>query len=244
MSLPALRRKLLFGLSVIARDYSLCRAGASSLKWDIGTTITYSGVDIENGWAESRQETVVDRPMLRSALRVLAVVLIGGTLSAGIVAAEGAPGSESEKSVVLGRMAVEAKALLDPTVPPGSCSEQARYPEIRVTVSNVRTSAGNLRLSLYGDQPKEWLEKGMKLLRYDIPARAGEMIVCMPLPRGNGVYGLAMLHDENGNGKTEIFSEGYGFSNNAKAFLKAPSFKKTAFSADGMRTDLNIKLRY
>lgn len=181
---------------------------------------------------------------MRSVSMALAVIWVGGILFSGAVVADEAHGTEREKLAVLGRMAAEAKALLDPTIPLGSCSEQASHPEIRVTVSNVRTSEGNLRLSLYGDQPKEWLEKGMKLLRYDIPARAGEMIVCMPLPRGHGVYGLAMLHDENGNGKTEIFSEGYGFSNNAKAFLKAPSLKKTAFSADGMRTDLIIKLRY
>lgn len=182
--------------------------------------------------------------MLQSASGTLAAILAGGFLCAGAAIADDTASEEAHKPAVVGRLAVQAEALIDPSVPLGSCAEEAKYPEIRVTISNVRNSEGNLRLSLYGDQPDEWLEKGMKLLRFDIPARAGEMVVCMALPRGKGVYGLAALHDENKNGKTEIFSEGYGFSNNARAFLKAPSFKKTAFTADTMRTELVIKLRY
>lgn len=213
------------------------------LKWGLGTTITYIDAQFENGWIVIRQ-VLVDKPMLQSVSGALATILVSGLLIAGAAAAEGVTAGGASKPRILGRLAAVAEPLIDQSEPLGKCADEAKHPEIKVTITNVRNSEGNLRLSLYGDEPKEWLEKGMKLLGYDIPAQTGEMIVCMVLPRGNGVYGLAMLHDENMNGKTEIFSEGYGFSNNAKAFLKAPGLKKTAFTAEGMRTELIIQLRY
>lgn len=54
------------------------------------------------------------------------------------------------------------------------------------------------------------------------------MIFCLPVgaPR---IYGVAIRHDRNGNGKTEIMKDGGGMSNNpSKSIwnLGKPSFKK------------------
>jgi uncharacterized protein (DUF2141 family) len=64
-----------------------------------------------------------------------------------------------------------------------------------------------------------------------------------------GTYALAVIHDENMNGKLDtnwlgIPTEGYGFSNDAQAVLQAPSFSAASFAYDGRSLNLTIGLRY
>ncbi|MBA4417069.1 MAG: hypothetical protein C0392_04040 [Syntrophus sp. (in: bacteria)] len=64
-----------------------------------------------------------------------------------------------------------------------------------------------------------------------------------------GTYALVVAHDENMNGKLDANwlgapTEGYGFSNDAKAWLRAPSFSAASFSFDGKNLDLTISLHY
>lgn len=64
-----------------------------------------------------------------------------------------------------------------------------------------------------------------------------------------GTYAMAVVHDENMNGKLDtnwlgIPTEGYGFSNNAKAVLSAPPFSDASFPYDGQSIDLTMTLHY
>ena len=64
-----------------------------------------------------------------------------------------------------------------------------------------------------------------------------------------GTYALAVIHDENSNGKLGtnwlgIPTEGYGFSNDAKAMLGKPSFADASFSYDRQTLDMTISLHY
>jgi uncharacterized protein (DUF2141 family) len=64
-----------------------------------------------------------------------------------------------------------------------------------------------------------------------------------------GTYAMAVIHDENMNGKLDtnwigIPTEGYGFSNDAKAMLGAPSFSAASFPYDGQDMELTISLNY
>lgn len=64
-----------------------------------------------------------------------------------------------------------------------------------------------------------------------------------------GTYALAVIHDENMDGKLGtnwmgIPTEGYGFSNDAKALMGAPSFEAATFPYDGRNLDLTIRLNY
>ena len=64
-----------------------------------------------------------------------------------------------------------------------------------------------------------------------------------------GTYAMAVVHDENMNGKLEmnwlgIPSEGYGFSNNAIGLLGAPSFSAAIFRYDGKNLELTMTSRY
>jgi len=60
---------------------------------------------------------------------------------------------------------------------------------------------------------------------------------------------MAVVHDENMNGKLDTNwlgrpKEGYGFSNDAKSLLSAPSFSDASFEYDGQNLDLTMTLRY
>jgi uncharacterized protein (DUF2141 family) len=64
-----------------------------------------------------------------------------------------------------------------------------------------------------------------------------------------GTYALVVVHDENMNGKLDttrlgIPMEGYGFSNDARAFLGAPSFSAASFQYGGQNLELTINLHY
>ncbi|MEN3950206.1 DUF2141 domain-containing protein [Iodidimonas sp. SYSU 1G8] len=161
---------------------------------------------------------------------------------------EKAPIPEHLKGMHLSGRALELVAgRIDPSRPLGYCDPANQQPEIRVIVPNLRNGKGNLRLSLHSDDPSEWVgkKKGGKLIRFDVPAVAGRMEVCMPLPYGNGTYAVGIYHDENADGKYGFTSEGYGFSNNAKAGLFGPaSHKDAAFKTHATRTDVKIDLRY
>lgn len=69
----------------------------------------------------------------------------------------------------------------------------------------------------------------------------------LDIPRRN--YALAVIHDENMDGELAtnwlgVPKEGYGFSNDAKALMGAPSFEDASFNYDGQNLDMTIKLNY
>lgn len=65
-----------------------------------------------------------------------------------------------------------------------------------------------------------------------------------------GRYAIALLHDENGNGKADraammIPTEGFGFSRDAKVRFGPPKFGEAAFDlAPGASEKLVIRMRY
>lgn len=64
-----------------------------------------------------------------------------------------------------------------------------------------------------------------------------------------GTYALVVLHDENMNGRVDsnwigIPKEGYGFSNDARSSLSAPSFKDAGFVYDGGTLEMTVHLHY
>jgi uncharacterized protein (DUF2141 family) len=64
-----------------------------------------------------------------------------------------------------------------------------------------------------------------------------------------GRYAIAAIHDANGNGDLDrnwlgIPTEGYGFSENARARFGAPSFHVASFPFDGEELFLTIRLQY
>ena len=117
---------------------------------------------------------------------------------------------------------------------------------MRVTITGIKESSGTIRVQSYRGTKEDWLEKGRWINRMEAPARAGTMTFCMPVPRP-GTYGIAVRHDVNGNGETDIFSDGGAMSNNPSINifnLGKPSYKKTAFNVGHGVETMSIRMRY
>ena len=125
------------------------------------------------------------------------------------------------------------------------CSSGAG-PAVKVTVTGIKSSSGKIRVQSYRGTKADWLETGKWIHRIESSARAGSMTFCMPVPAA-GTYGIAVRHDVNGNGKTDIRTDGGAMSNNPSINifnLGKPSYKKTAFNVGSGVTSITVNMRY
>lgn len=119
-------------------------------------------------------------------------------------------------------------------------------PAVRVAVNGIKSSSGTLRIQVYRGTEAEWLKKGAWLKRIEARARAGAMSFCLPVPAA-GTYAVAVRHDVNGNGDTDLSQDGGGMSNNPSINifnLGRPSYKKTAFAVGSGVTAIRIDMKY
>ena len=115
--------------------------------------------------------------------------------------------------------------------------EASKAGGIKVEVTGFRNNNGKLGCSLFAG-PEGFPRDRTKVFRRSwapIQGARGECIFS-GIPAGD--YAVTVFHDENSNGKFDLNwvgypLEGYGFSNNAKAQFKAPSFDETKFRYDG-----------
>jgi uncharacterized protein (DUF2141 family) len=126
---------------------------------------------------------------------------------------------------------------------------RASCPGIHITILNIRNSIGTVDCALFDSPsgfPADTLRSAMRLVAMKVPNRTAHCDFD-DLPAGK--YALVVLHDENMNGRIDynwlgIPREGYGFSNDARGTLGAPSFEQAAFVYDGKTLDLSVSLRY
>ncbi|MFQ5784859.1 MAG: DUF2141 domain-containing protein [Alphaproteobacteria bacterium] len=119
---------------------------------------------------------------------------------------------------------------------------------IIVHVNNVRSAAGLITATVYGNKAEKFLKKEGKLVRVRVPARKGSVDICLPVAKP-GVYAVTVYHDENGNRDFDkswfgIPEEGYGISNNPKIVLAPPDFSDAEFKAMNGRTRIDINVHY
>ena len=119
-------------------------------------------------------------------------------------------------------------------------------PAVMVTVDGIKASQGNLRIQTYRATSGEWLKKGKWLSRIDVPAKAGTMTFCLPVP-APGTYGVAVRHDLNGNGDTDIMSDGGAMSNNPSINifnLGKPSYSKVGVPVGKSVKSIRVEMKY
>jgi uncharacterized protein (DUF2141 family) len=124
--------------------------------------------------------------------------------------------------------------------------DSGKGPAVRVNVHGVNSSTGTIRVQSYRGTKAEWLESGKWLSRIEAPARTGNMSFCMPFAAA-GTYGIAVRHDVNGNGKTDLTSDGGGMSNNPSINifnLGKPSYTKTKFEVGTGVSTITIRMKY
>ncbi len=128
-------------------------------------------------------------------------------------------------------------------------AQSSSCPGIHVKVLNIRNSTGTVDCALFDSPegfPIEALRSAMNVVVIKVRNTEAR---CDFEDIPPGTYALAVIHDENMNGKLDtnwlgIPTEGYGFSNDAKGLFGAPSFSAARFPYDGRILDLTISLHY
>ncbi len=126
---------------------------------------------------------------------------------------------------------------------------QAPCPGIHVKILNIRNSNGTVACALFQSEegfPKDFLQFATNITIIKIRE---SQAICHFADIPPGKYAMAVIHDENMNGKLDTSwmgapKEGFGFSNNAEALLSAPSFSAASFRYDGRSIDMTMCLAY
>jgi uncharacterized protein (DUF2141 family) len=119
---------------------------------------------------------------------------------------------------------------------------------LRINLQGIRNNKGVILLSLFSsadgypsDASKADQKIRMPVKKLQVP------IVFKNIKPGK--YAIALLHDEDEDGKTAttflgLPKEGYGFSNNVMGLAGPPSYQKASFIVPASGTEILIKVRY
>ena len=128
-------------------------------------------------------------------------------------------------------------------------SAQPVQPGIHVEMLGIRNSTGAVACALF-EAPEGFPTEFMKFAANLMMVRVrGAKATCSFEQIPPGTYALAVIHDENRDGKLAtnwmgLPQEGYGFSNDAKGAFGAPSFGAASFSYNGQNLQMTITLQY
>ena len=128
-------------------------------------------------------------------------------------------------------------------------SAQSAQPGIHVEILGIRNSIGAVACALFEAPegfPTGYLRFATNIMMVKVRATKA---TCDFADIAPGTYALAVIHDENRDGElaTNVMGlpqEGYGFSNDAKGTLGAPSFEAASFSYNGESLKMTIALQY
>lgn len=112
---------------------------------------------------------------------------------------------------------------------------------LNISVTNAKGNKGRIYVAIYNDETnflKKHFTGNSSVITNDVA------FFSFTVPKGT--YAISAFHDENSNGILDknvlgIPKERYGFSNNAKGFMSAPSFEQAKVSVTGNK-NIEIKL--
>lgn len=117
---------------------------------------------------------------------------------------------------------------------------------ISITVQNLRSMKGNLLVCI-ARQPRYFPDCSKDPDQRHFSVRAGAGPISLG-SLGAGDYAIALIHDENGNGKLDTFAgiprEGVGFSRDPVIRFGAPSFQSSQFTVAAEPSRQTIKVKY
>ena len=129
-----------------------------------------------------------------------------------------------------------------------SVAAPARASDVTVTVTELRNAKGVVRACMTPD-PKRFPKCRGDANAYRVVVPAAETLELTFRNVKPGKYAIALLHDENENGKADralmmMPKEGFGFSRDAKVRMGPPKFKDAVFEFDGEGSRQAIRMRY
>jgi uncharacterized protein (DUF2141 family) len=141
-----------------------------------------------------------------------------------------------------GVLALAAGAVMVAAAAPAQASD------VVITVTNIRSTKGVVRACMTARAdvfPK--CNKDPNAYRVVVPAATKVELRFTGVKPGN--YAIALLHDENGNGKADrslgmMPKEGYGFSRDAPVNMAPPKFNDAVMAIGEGLSRLTIKMRY
>jgi uncharacterized protein (DUF2141 family) len=131
-----------------------------------------------------------------------------------------------------------------------SAHAQAGSCKLVVHVQGFRNLKGDAGATLF-NSPDGWPEDNDKALKHGPfpidPATKTSTVTFADL--APGVYGFAVIHDENQNHKLDRNmigwpKEGFGFANNPHVGLSAPPFKDATVNVTCPVTEITVTLQY
>lgn len=120
-------------------------------------------------------------------------------------------------------------------------------PTIEVVVTDIRNAKGNLVMGFYKDSKSfSKREPFMSKVVDKTTMKNGAVKFVINLPAGT--YGVALLDDENKNGKADygflLPIEGFGFSDYYHTGILAPTFNDFDFKVGSTDKSVTVKLKY
>lgn len=109
---------------------------------------------------------------------------------------------------------------------------------LTINITNLVPSKGNIEIGIF-NKAEGFLKPGKQIAQKTVKAVGKSISYTFNLPKGD--YAVAVYQDENSNRKCDtnmigIPTEGFGFSNNYRPKLSAPSFSQTKFSINGNKS--------
>ena len=138
--------------------------------------------------------------------------------------------------------------LAAPSMAGEASASAARGHDVTVTVTDLRSTKGRVIACMTPD-PQSFPKCRGAARAYRVDAPAGEALRLTFKGVKPGRYAIALLHDENGNGKADralgmMPKEGFGFSRDAKVRMGPPSFQDAVFPVGAANEKLTIRMRY
>ena len=118
---------------------------------------------------------------------------------------------------------------------------------VQVNIQEASSDRGMIRVLLFSDAAGFPDQVGKAVKSFSIPPKNKQVAFTITdlVP---GTYALAVIHDQDSNGKLSSNAVGYpiekfGFSNNPKVYFSPPSFQKAAFVLGKTPLKVTISLR-
>ncbi len=116
-----------------------------------------------------------------------------------------------------------------------------------VEIDGLRTTEGQLAITLYGDDPSRFLQRGGSLgvHRQSVEPPVSRVCIALSAP---GTYALTVYQDVNHDGafNRTIFSptEPWGLSNDPPTFLGIPAYNRVKFATHAGENTIHIRMRF
>ena len=141
-------------------------------------------------------------------------------------------------------LAIPELARAAPEAPP---PDVTMHTDVTVHVSGLRSHKGQV-LACLTTNPRAFPDCGKDAgaHRLAVPAAQAGTIAFGPVPAGT--YAIALVHDENGNGRMDLAvmlpKEGFAFSRDPAIVFGPPRFASAAFAVAGAPVQQTVRMRY